>query len=236
VSFDNQSCLIHVFSNHVHCHHSVSPLCSGPRRQRHSFLSPSNRTTKGISSHSLSKDSPTTKVTPYPTRQPCVSCSSRAVKDRQGLYSSHLFRISVSPSPPKVEIDDVIDEETFDQIRELDEDGEFASEMIEAFFEQAIKTFREMDEALCVYLISSSPYLTALLQRKRGLEYPAFSRSFFERLFRCAWRDESKGFVRADPALWPVSRRGTTQRSLGERGACQDQGSAKTGQDGLCSG
>ena len=33
--------------------------------------------------------------------------------------------------------------------------------MIEAFFEQATKTFKEMDEALCVYLISPARYLTA---------------------------------------------------------------------------
>jgi len=152
------------------------------------------------------------------------------------MYSSHLFRISVSPSPPKVENDDVIDTDTFDQIRELDEDGEFASEMIEAFFEQAVKTFREMDEALCVYLISSAPYLTATMQRKRGPKNSAFSWSFSEGLFCCARRVESTGVVRADPALWRTSRRGTTQRSLGERGARQDQGSSKTGQDGLCSG
>ena len=53
--------------------------------------------------------------------------------------------------------------ETFSQICDLDDDGEFASEMIEAYFAQATKTFRDMDDALCVYLISSVPYLTAPL-------------------------------------------------------------------------
>jgi hypothetical protein len=61
---------------------------------------------------------------------------------------------SQSQRPSTPQNDDVIDKETFDQIRELDESNEFVSEMIEAFFEQATATFVKMDTALCVYLIS----------------------------------------------------------------------------------
>ncbi|KAF8742310.1 hypothetical protein AX14_005476 [Amanita brunnescens Koide BX004] len=57
--------------------------------------------------------------------------------------------LTTSPDEHKTDKnDDVIDKETFDQILDLDEDGAFLSEMIEAFFEQATKTFKEMDEAL----------------------------------------------------------------------------------------
>jgi len=49
---------------------------------------------------------------------------------------------------------DAIDREVFDQILELDEEGEegelFSKDMVDAYFEQAEKTFNDMDIALGV--------------------------------------------------------------------------------------
>ena len=54
---------------------------------------------------------------------------------------------SSSPSPPDL---NPIDMEIFTQILELDEDDDFdfSSGMVEAFFTQADSTFDEMDQAL----------------------------------------------------------------------------------------
>jgi len=45
---------------------------------------------------------------------------------------------------------EIIDMETFNQITELDEDGDdsFSRSMVESYFDQAKKTFKDMDEAL----------------------------------------------------------------------------------------
>ncbi|KAF8635902.1 hypothetical protein AX15_000081 [Amanita polypyramis BW_CC] len=51
----------------------------------------------------------------------------------------------------KTDTDDIIDMETFQQILELDEDDddrEFSTGMVDAYFEQAISTFEDMDAAL----------------------------------------------------------------------------------------
>ena len=48
--------------------------------------------------------------------------------------------------------DEIIDMETFQQIVDLDEDDtrDFSTGMVEAYFDQAAKTFQDMDGALCV--------------------------------------------------------------------------------------
>jgi osomolarity two-component system phosphorelay intermediate protein YPD1 len=52
---------------------------------------------------------------------------------------------------------DAIDRGVFDQILELDEDGElFSKDMVDAYFEQAEKTFNDMDIALCAFAAPSA--------------------------------------------------------------------------------
>ncbi|KAI0262593.1 signal transduction histidine kinase [Gloeopeniophorella convolvens] len=57
------------------------------------------------------------------------------------------------PPPPATKevctFDDAIDRDVFEQILDLDEDGEqFSKDMVDAYFAQADKTFAEMDAAL----------------------------------------------------------------------------------------
>lgn len=52
---------------------------------------------------------------------------------------------------------DAIDRDVFDQILELDEDGElFSKDMVDAYFEQAEKTFNDMDTTLCAFAAPSA--------------------------------------------------------------------------------
>lgn len=46
-----------------------------------------------------------------------------------------------------------IDREVFDQVLELDDDdGLFSKDMVDAYFVQADKTFKDMDAALCAFM------------------------------------------------------------------------------------
>ena len=50
--------------------------------------------------------------------------------------------------------------DVFDQVLELDEVGEdelFSKDMVDAYFIQAEKTFKEMDAALCAFATPSAP-------------------------------------------------------------------------------
>lgn len=60
----------------------------------------------------------------------------------------------VGSSPPN----GIIDGEVFGQVLELDEDDElFSKDMVDAYFAQAEKTFKDMDGALCAFMPASAP-------------------------------------------------------------------------------
>jgi len=59
----------------------------------------------------------------------------------------------VGSNPPN----EIIDREVFDQVLELDEDDEqFSKDMVDAYFDQADKTFNDMDAALCAFIATLS--------------------------------------------------------------------------------
>lgn len=72
----------------------------------------------------------------------------------------------VVPSAP----DECIDQTVFEQILELDDDDDksFSKGMVDAYFEQAEKTFTEMDDALCA--LASFPSIPVTLTRRFRVE------------------------------------------------------------------
>ena len=77
--------------------------------------------------------------TPVPT----VTCSR--------THHHHFKRVGSSPPTG------VIDRDVFDQVLELDDDdGLFSKDMVDAYFVQADKTFKDMDAALCVFTAALS--------------------------------------------------------------------------------
>ncbi|KAK2459644.1 hypothetical protein APHAL10511_008289 [Amanita phalloides] len=85
------------------------------------------------------------KATRHPTPDPPTSTPSspRDAPDQPEPSSPNKDKPKDEPK------DDAIDMETFIQIIELDEDDrDFSTGMVEAYFEQAIVTFKNMDSAL----------------------------------------------------------------------------------------
>lgn len=92
-------------------------------------------------------------MSPTLTVRSSLFCKSSASLDAPVASSTK------SSDIPSTDADNIIEEETFYQILELDEEEsghEFSAGMALAYFSQARQTFTEMDEALCV----SSLYLS----------------------------------------------------------------------------
>ncbi|KAF4617941.1 hypothetical protein D9613_006026 [Agrocybe pediades] len=114
---------------------------------------------------SLSPEPPArpSQVVDPPSKEPIKSSDKPVDKpvDKEKPVESKPGEVNDSASKAKVEAEpeedkddnsgtDLIDEETFNQLLELDEDEEthdFSKPMVWDYFEQAVRTFGEMDEA-----------------------------------------------------------------------------------------
>jgi hypothetical protein len=78
----------------------------------------------------------------------CCGCCCRSGTVEHS-NSTNVFEVGVDTGQ---DLSECIDMETFEQIREMDDDGsdEFSRAIVEGFLEQAEETFHKMDEALSV--------------------------------------------------------------------------------------
>lgn len=116
----------------------------------------------------------------------------------------------------KVEFGDNVDEATFEQILDMDEDEddrEFSKSIVFDFLEQAEKVFQQMDDFVSVLTtlfprpaLPSAATLTISSQEGQGFGSVVESGSFPQRFISHSRIRSYKGCLRKDPAPWSQQR------------------------------
>ncbi|KZS90543.1 histidine-phosphotransfer domain, HPT domain-containing protein [Sistotremastrum niveocremeum HHB9708] len=112
----------------------------------------STMSTSPTSERRPSSPRPNSPPTHIPSKPPLIrtASASSALSSRSGQVESR-ERGQSQPAPPKASARDgegIVDFDVFDQILELDDDeSSFSAEMAQAYFVQADKTFKDMDNA-----------------------------------------------------------------------------------------